>query len=158
MMRHKLFLSVMVLAFGAQMMGANLVLVKSNGQQEAQNVAAIGKWVYVGNDLQLISHDGEVLAQESVLEIRKIVFAKANTSTSPENAGDKTIYIYPNPTQDILMVENAQGDVLRLYSMDGRLVVMQAIENGSAQVDMAELPTGNYLLLSGNQSFQVIKQ
>ena len=154
MMRHKLFLSVMVLAFGAQMMGANLVLVKSNGQQEAQNVAAIGKWVYVGNDLQLISHDGELLAQESVLEIRKIVFAKANTSTSPENAGDKTIYIYPNPTQDVLIVNGIDTPVLRVFDMQGRLLKQ---EKGN-QVSVGDLADGTYLLQVGTQVTQFIKK
>ena len=84
-----------------------------------------------------------------------------STPTHVENTqGNNTLQVkvYPNPTQDVLMVEHAQGDVLRLYSMDGRLVVTQAVENGSAQVDMAELPTGNYLLLCGKESFQVIKQ
>ena len=154
MMRHKLFLSVMVLAFGAQMMGANLVLVKSNGQQEAQNVATIGKWVYVGNDLQLISHDGEVLAQESVLEIRKIVFAKANTSTSPENAGDKTIYIYPNPTQDVLIVNGIDTPVLRVFDMQGRLLKQ---EKGN-QVSVGDLADGTYLLQVGTQVTRFIKK
>ena len=154
MMRHKLFLSVMFLAFGAQMMGANLVLVKSNGQQEAQNVAAIGKWVYVGNDLQLISHDGEVLAQESVLEIRKIVFAKANTSTSPENAGDKTIYIYPNPTQDVLIVNGIDTPVLRVFDMQGRLLKQ---EKGN-QVSVGDLADGTYLLQVGTQVTRFIKK
>ena len=154
MMRHKLFLSVMVLAFGAQMMGANLVLVKSNGQQEIQNVATIGKWVYVGNDLQLISHDGEVLAQESVLEIRKIVFAKANTSTSPENAGDKTIYIYPNPTQDVLIVNGIDTQVLRVFDMQGRLLKQ---EKGN-QVSVGDLADGTYLLQVGTQVTRFIKK
>ncbi|MBR2935911.1 MAG: T9SS type A sorting domain-containing protein [Paludibacteraceae bacterium] len=154
MMRHKLFLSVMVLAFGAQMMGANLVLVKSNGQQEIQNVATIGKWVYVGNDLQLISHDGEVLAQESVLEIRKIVFAKANTSTSPENAGDKTIYIYPNPTQDVLIVNGIDTPVLRVFDMQGRLLKQ---EKGN-QVSVGDLADGTYLLQVGTQVTRFIKK
>ena len=154
MMKHKLFLSVMVLAFGAQMMGANLVLMKSNGQQEAQNVAAIGKWVYVGNDLQLISHDGELLAQESVLEIRKIVFAKANTSTSPENAGDKTIYIYPNPTQDVLIVNGIDTPVLRVFDMQGRLLKQ---EKGN-QVSVGDLADGTYLLQVGTQVTRFIKK
>ena len=154
MMRHKLFLSVMVLAFGAQMMGANLVLVKSNGQQEIQNVATIGKWVYVGNDLQLISHDGELLAQESVLEIRKIVFAKANTSTSPENAGDKTIYIYPNPTQDVLIVNGIDTPVLRVFDMQGRLLKQ---EKGN-QVSVGDLADGTYLLQVGTQVTRFIKK
>ena len=154
MMRHKLFLSVMVLAFGAQMMGANLVLVKSNGQQEAQNVAAIGKWVYVGNDLQLISHDGELLAQESVLEIRKIVFAKANTSTSPENAVDKTICIYPNPTQDVLIVNGIDTLVLRVFDMQGRLLKQ---EKGN-QVSVGDLADGTYLLQVGTQVTRFIKK
>ena len=68
------------------------------------------------------------------------------------------VKVYPNPTQEVLHVENAQSEVLRLYAMDGRLVGTQAVENGSAQMDMTELPAGNYLLLCGKESFQVIKQ
>jgi hypothetical protein len=56
------------------------------------------------------------------------------------------------------MVENAQGNVLRLYTIGGQLVTIQPVNNGSAQVKMSDLTSGNYLLLSGNQSFQVIKQ
>ena len=141
-----------------QVMALNLVVEHRSGAELLQDIALIGKWVYVGDDLQLLDKAGNVLATEPLANIKKITFAISGAQTAVEDVQSSNIVVYPNPTQDILMVENAQGDVLRLYSMNGRLVVTQVVENGSAQMDMAELPTGNYLLLSGNQSFQVIKQ
>ena len=119
--------------------------------------------MYSGDSLYVYDAAKNVVFSDLLANVQHIRFSdeQPSTPTSVENTqGDNALQVkvYPNPTQDILMVENAQGDVLRLYSMDGRLVVTQTVESGSAQVDMAELPTGNYLLLSGNQSFQVIKQ
>ena len=153
----KLFL---FLAFvcSMQMMALNIVVENRSGAEVVKDVAVIGKWVYEGDNLVLLDKEGNLLATEALSNIKKITFPVSGSMTSIEDVQPSNIVVYPNPTQDILMVEHAQGDVLRLYSMDGRLVVTQAVENGSAQMDMAELPTGNYLLLSGNQSFQVIKQ
>jgi hypothetical protein len=82
-MKNKLILSCAIFC-SVQMMATNLVLLKSDGSQQLQDVALIGKWVYVGDDLQLLSHDGVLLAQEPVMSIRKITFAEA-TGTAVED-------------------------------------------------------------------------
>ena len=64
------------------MMAANLVLFKPDGSELLQDIAAIGKLIFVGKDLQLISHDGAILAQEPITEIRKIIIS---TTTALEN-------------------------------------------------------------------------
>ena len=141
----------------------SLVVKPLCGKECITALGSIGKVVYFGDSLYVYDAAKNVVFCNLLANVQHIRFSdeQPSTPTNVENTqGDNALQVkvYPNPTQDVLMVENAQGDVLRLYSMDGRLLVTQAIENGSAQVNVAELPTGNYLLLSGNQSFQVIKQ
>ena len=149
------------------MMSANavpsLVVKPLSGQECITALSSVGKLVYSGDSLYVYDKAQTLVFSDLLANVQHIRFSdeQPSTPTSVENTQGNNalqVKVYPNPTQDMLMVEHAQGDVLRLYAMDGRLVVTQAVENGSAQVDMAELPTGNYLLLSGNQSFQVIKQ
>ena len=49
-------------AISVQATATNLVLSRSSGTQLLQDIAAIGKVVFVGDDLQLLAHDGTVLA------------------------------------------------------------------------------------------------
>jgi hypothetical protein len=141
----------------------SLVVKPLSGKECITALSSIGKVVYSGDSLYVYDKAQTLVFSNLLANVQHIRFSdeQPNMPTSVENTqGDNALQVkvYPNPTQNILMVEHAQSDVLRLYTMDGRLVVTQVVENGSAQVDMAELPTGNYLLLSGNQSFQVIKQ
>ena len=141
----------------------SLVVKPLSGKECITALGSIGKVVYSGDSLYVYDAAKNVVFSDLLANVQHICFSDEQPSTPTQVENTQTnnglqVKVYPNPTQDVLMVENAQGDVLRLYSMDGRLMVTQAVENGSVQVDMAELPTGNYLLLSGNQSFQVIKQ
>ena len=141
----------------------SLVVNPLSGKECITALGCIGKLVYSGDSLYVYDKAKTLVFSDLLANVQHIRFSDEQPSTptnveNTQNNSNLQVKVYPNPTQDILMVENAQGDVLRLYSMDGRLVVTQVVENGSAQMDMAELPTGNYLLLSDNQSFQVIKQ
>lgn len=141
----------------------SLVVKPLSGKECITALGSIGKVVYSGDSLYVYDKAQTLVFSDLLANVQHIRFSDEQPSTPTQVENTQTnnglqVKVYPNPTQEVLMVEHAQGDVLRLYSMDGRLVVTQAVENGSAQMDMAELPTGNYLLLSGNQSFQVIKQ
>ena len=133
------------------MIATDLVLLRSDGSQQLQDIATIGKWVYVGDDLQLLSHDGEVLAQEPVMNIRKIMFAE---STSTENISANQILIYPNPTQDVLLINGIEAQDLRVFDLQGRLL---KTENGT-QVNVSDLAEGTYLLQVGTQVVRFIKK
>lgn len=151
-MKHKLLLFVFILLAGAQMMAANLVLFKLDDSELMQDIAAIGRWVFVGKDLQLISHDGAILAQEPITELRKIIFS---TTTTLENVkSSNSILVYPNPTQDILLINGIEAQLLRVFDMQGRLLVT---ENGT-QVNVSSLPIGTYLLQVGTHVVRFIKQ
>jgi hypothetical protein len=156
-MKQKLFFSLLALLMGAQVAATDLVLVKIDGTQQLQDIATIGKWVYVGDDLQLLSHDGSVLAQEPVLNIRKITFAESSgtdTPTSMENIQSTSVVIYPNPSQDMLIVSGIEAQALRVFDMQGRLL---KAENGT-QVHVSDLAEGTYLLQVGTQVVRFIKK
>ena len=156
-MKQKLFFSLLALLMGAQVTATDLVLVKIDGTQQLQDIATIGKWVYVGDDLQLLSHDGSVLAQEPALNIRKITFAESSgtdTPTSMENIQSTSVVIYPNPSQDMLIVSGIEAQALRVFDMQGRLL---KVENGT-QVHVSDLAEGTYLLQVGTQVVRFIKK
>lgn len=150
-MKNKLIL-ICAIFCSLQMMASNFVLLKSDGTQQLRDIATIGKWVFVGDDMQLVSHDGVVLAQEAISNIRKITFAEAGSAV--ENVeGNNLIVVYPNPTQDILQVKGIEIQDLRVYDLQGRLL---KTGNG-AQVNVGNLAEGTYLLQVGTQVVRFIK-
>lgn len=141
----------------------SLVVKPLSGQECITALSSVGKLVYSGDSLYVYDKAQTLVFSNLLANVQHVRFSdeQPSTPTNVENTqGESTLQVkvYPNPTQEVLHVENAQSEVLRLYAMDGRLVGTQAVENGAAQVDMAELPAGNYLLLCGKESFQVIKQ
>ena len=141
----------------------SLVVKTLHGAECITALGVVGKLVYSGDSLYVYDKAQILVFSDLLTNVQHVRFSdeQPSTPTNVENTqGESTLQVkvYPNPTQEVLHVENAQSEVLRLYAIDGRLVGTQAVENGSAQVDMAELPAGNYLLLCGKESFQVIKQ
>ena len=141
----------------------SLVVKPLRGAECVTALGVVGKLVYSGDSLYVYDKAQTLVFSDLLANVQHVRFSdeQPSTPTNVENTqGESTLQVkvYPNPTQEVLHVENAQSEVLRLYAMDGSLVGTQAVENGAAQVDMAELPAGNYLLLCGKESFQVIKQ
>ena len=162
MKRFLLILGIFAMVGSAQAV-PSLVVKPLRGAECITALGVVGKLVYSGDSLYVYDKAQTLVFSDLLANVQHVRFSdeQPSTPTNVENTqGESTLQVkvYPNPTQEVLHVENAQSEVLRLYTMDGRLVGTQAVENGAAQVDMAELPAGNYLLLSGNQSFQVIKQ
>ena len=162
MKRFLLILGIFAMVGSAKAV-PSLVVKPLRGAECITALGVVGKLVYSGDSLYVYDKAQTLIFSDLLANIQHVRFSdeQPSTPTSVENTqGGSTLQVkvYPNPTQEVLHVENAQSEVLRLYAMDGRLVGTQAVENGSAQVDMAELPAGNYLLLCGKESFQVIKQ
>ena len=137
-----------------QLMATNLVLQKSDGAQQLQDIAVIGKWIFVEDDLQLLAHDGTILAQESIKNIRKITLINSGDLSATKNITTPNIVIYPNPAQEILLVKGVESQMLRVFDLQGRLL---KTENG-VQVTVSDLASGTYLLQLGTQVVRFIKQ
>ena len=137
-----------------QMMAINLVVEHRSGADLLQDISLIGKWIYVGEDLQLLDKQDNVLATEPLANIKKITFALSGTPTATENVQTNTILVYPNPTHDVLMIQGIEPQTLRVYDMQGRLL---KVENGT-QVSVGNLAEGTYLLQIGTQVVRFIKK
>ena len=136
------------------MMATNLVIENANGKTQSQNVSLIGKWLFERDNLKLLDKEGNLLASESVLDIRKIIFLESSDQTGDKPIYEKAILIYPNPTQDILNIKGLDGGVVRLYDIEGVLL----FKTKDTQINVSAYPTGTYLLQIGTQVVRFIKQ
>jgi len=74
------------------------------------------------------------------------------------------IQIFPNPVTNELRIINhdwQQGDVVKLFDMNGRLVFSKGVSNTSAQgeliIDISSQKSGHYILHIGNRTAKVVK-
>jgi myo-inositol-hexaphosphate 3-phosphohydrolase len=101
----------------------------------------------------LLDKAGNLLASEQINNIRKITFSDL-TSDAENVPSENAIIVYPNPTQDVLIIQGVQAQVLRVYDMQGKLVIT---ERGT-QVHVSDLSNGIYLLQIGTQVVRFIKK
>ena len=137
-----------------QVMALNLVVEHRSGAELLQDIALIRKWVYVGDDLQLLDKAGNVLATEPLANIKKITFSVSGSMTSVEDVQPSNIVVYPNPTQDVLMIQGIEAQALRVYDLQGRMLLQQE----GTQIGVSQLSEGTYLLQIGTQVVRFIKK
>lgn len=149
----KLFL---FLAFvcSMQMMALNIVVENRSGAEVVKDVAVIGKWVYEGDNLVLLDKEGNLLATEALSTIKRITFSVSGPTADIENSNSNTILVYPNPTKGLLMIQGIEAQALRVYDLQGRLLIQ---EEGT-QVNVNNLTNGTYLLQVGTQVVRFIKK
>ena len=151
-MKH-IFILICVICCSLQTMATNLVLVQSSGVEEMQDIATIGKLVFVEDSIQLLDKSGDILATEPIANVKKICFAPP-TNTDVNDTLVNTILVYPNPTQDVLMIQGAESQTLRVYNLQGSLLLTQ----WGNQISVGNLPDGTYLLQIGTQVVRFIKK
>ena len=151
-MRQKFLVLLMALCCGIQVMASSIVIERYAGANMVQDIALIGKWVFVDTNLQLIDKEGTVLATEPIANIQQIVFS--DTCTAVEDIVKGSIVVYPNPTQDILYIKGIETQTLRVYDLHGH--ALQTTQG--TEVSVSNLPIGTYLLQIGTQVVRFIKQ
>ena len=151
-MKQKIVLLAFAILCGMNVLATNLVIERYAGAEMAQDIAVIGKWVFVDTNLQLLDKEGNVLATEPLDNVRKIVFS--DEPTAVDNVEKGSIIVYPNPTQDVLYIQGIDAQILRIFNMQGNM--LQTTEG--TQVSVSHLPTGTYLLQIGTQVVRFIKQ
>ena len=136
-----------------------LRIVPMDGEERQFAFSLIGLITFDEQNMYLHDHQGGLLGQQSLSSIRRIIFremAEVPTSLAPTMA---RIYAYPVPAQDVLMVEGIEGEgLVRVYSMQGALLTTAPVVQGKAQVPVADLPNGNYLLQAVVEIIKFIKK
>ena len=151
-MKH-IFILICVICCSLQTMATNLVIEHRSGAEEMRDIATIGKLVFVEENIQLLDKDGNILATEPIANVKKICFTPP-TNTNVNDTLVNTILVYPNPTQDVLMIQGAASQTLRVYNLQGSLLLTQ----WGNQISVGNLPDGTYLLQIGTQVVRFIKR
>ena len=151
-MKHT-FILICIILCSLQTMATNLVIEQRSGAEVLQDIATIGKCLVVGDSIQLLDKSGNVLAIEPLANVKKICFA-SEANTDVNDTVVNTIVVYPNPTQDVLMIQGAESQTLRVYNLQGSLLLTQ----WGNQISVGKLPDGIYLLQIGTQVVRFIKK
>ena len=148
------FILICVILCSLQTMATNLVLEQRSGAEVLQDIATIGKWLFVEDNIQLLDKSGNILATELIANIKNIQFATNGANADVNDTVVTTIIVYPNPTQDVLMIQGIESQTLRIYNLQGSLLHTE----WGDQISVSNLPDGTYLLQIGTQVVRFIKK
>lgn len=87
-----------------------------------------------------------------------------NSSVNNLNPVEKSIFIYPNPSNDVITIDTKDftSSTVQIKSVTGKMLMQQQITGGKTQINISALPEGIYLLiftsLSKVSTFKFIKQ
>ena len=157
-MKKILFLLSFAMCYCCAMAEMSLVVCPMYDTDRITALQKIGKLVYSGDSLFVYDNVGTLVYGDLFVNIKHVRYSDEAPQTPVEmqNVASQ-IVIYPNPTADILYINNATSGVLRLYSVDGRLMQTQEVGDGHVAVDMSSYSAGVYVLVCGRDVFNVIK-
>lgn len=158
----KLFLLSFALLSLSAFAALSLVVKPLSGSECITALGNIGKIAYSGDSIYVYDAAKMLVFSDLLANVQHVRFSdeQPSTPTGVEDLqGEQTtqILVYPNPTQEVLHVKNALADVVRLYTISGALVHTEQVQNGEVQLNVSSCPAGSYLLLCGNEAFQIIK-
>ena len=156
-MKQKIFLISLLFVAIAAMAETSLIIQPLTGDEQANALAQIGYVKVTPDSLFVYSHGDVLLGKNAIKDIRHIRYGEPNEATSIEDVNVSTCRIYPNPTQDMLVIDNADCDKAYIFDLNGRLLQTAAIDGDHATINVTSLPQGDYILLLNTQTYKFIK-
>ena len=156
-----IFALLLLCAAGVSAAALSLRVVPVTGKSQQEALSAIGKMVYRNDSLLVFDRSNTLLYKEALRDMRRIDFTENDnpgTDVSAAESNGAQLSVYPNPTQGLLQVQNAEGDFARVYDPQGKQLFATALHDGVATIDVSALPSGTYLLLVQNGLFRFIKE
>ncbi len=130
--------------------------------EEVELLSNIARWEIDGANEQfrLVALDGTILAEKHLYDdVRRIVFFEGQGPNTNLEESQQFIAVYPNPTSSILYIEGLnQGETIRVFSLEGQLLVSQTAGAAHTSLDLTSLQTGVYLIQINTEFFKIIKQ
>ena len=156
-MKQKLLLIPLLFAAIVAKAEISLIVQPLNGDERAQALSTIGYVKVTADSLFIYSHSDLQLDKNAIKDVRHIRYGELAEITSIEDVQVSACRIYPNPTQDKLVIENAEGEKVYIFDINGRLLQTANLQNGNATLNVSPLPQGEYLLLLNTQTVKFIK-
>jgi len=157
-MRRKLFIIPMLLVAIAAIAETSLVIQPLTGDAQANALAKIGYVKVTPDSLFVFSHSNILLSEIAIKDVQYIRYGELNNNQSIDNARMATCRVFPNPTQDRLIIQNANCEKAYIFDLNGRLLQTTPLDGESSFINVTSLPKGEYLLLLNNQTIKFIKQ
>lgn len=80
----------------------------------------------------------------------------ANLGVGLTEVENSKIELFPNPTSDYFTIKSEKEILLRIYSLDGKLVRQEKITNQSSKIDVSNLNSGIYSLIIESDTNQFV--
>ena len=157
-MKQKITLILLLFVAIAAKAETSLIVQPLIGDEQAQALSTIGYVKVSPDSLFIYSHSDMLLGKNAIKNIRHIRYGEPATVTAIDDVNTASCHIYPNPTQDMLIIDNADSDKAFIFDLNGRLLQTAAISGDHATINVTSLPQGDYILLLNTQTFKFIKQ
>ena len=107
----------------------------------------------------MFNHSDFLLSKIAIKDVRHIRYGEPNDATGISDVQTTTTCrVYPNPTMDRLIIDNANCEKVYIFDLNGRLLRTTPINGERTSINVTSLPQGDYLLLLNNQTIKFIKQ
>ena len=131
----------------------NITVEQLSGADRQMALSTIGKVVVEDPMLYFYDKQGGLLFSVNTETIGTVRFTDIETKCAMPQMSD--FKVYPNPANTVIMVDGVDDATpIRVYDLNGRMVT----KSQCAQVDMTNVPAGNYLLQVESQIVKIIKK
>ena len=157
-MRQKILLIPLLFVGIAAIAETSLIVQPLSGNEQAQALSTIGYVKVTSDSLFIYSHSDMLLGKNAIKDIRHIRYGEPNNQEGIDDVNVTTCRVYPNPTQDMLIIDGTNADKALIFDLNGRLLQTTLLYGEKATINVTALPKGEYILLLNTQTFKFIKQ
>ena len=158
-MKRKLIIFPLLFVATAMMAKTSLIIKPLTGEEQANALAKIGYVKVTQDSLFVFSHSDFLLSKNAIKNVRHIRYGELNEATNIDDVqATTTCRVYPNPTMDRLIIENANCEKVYIFDLNGHLLLTTPVDGERTSINVTSLPQGDYLLLLSNQTIKFIKQ
>lgn len=159
MNRKTLIISLLLIAIVATAETA-LIIKPLTGEEQAKALSQIGYAKVTKDSVFVYSHNDFLFSKNAIKDIRHIRYGELSETivTAREDVNMTTCRVYPNPTQDMLIIDNADCETAHIFDITGQLLQSVSIQGDQTAVNVCSLPRGEYLLLLNTKTYKFIKQ
>ena len=161
MKKTLLLLSFVAIYFCSAKAEISLVVRPLSGSDCISALQKIGKLTYSGDSLLVYDTGQTLIYGELLANVKHIRYSDEQIGPSVDNKQTSDyleIAIYPNPTADILYVDNVKDNTIRLYSTDGRLLQVHKASGDRVELNISNYASGVYVLICNKKVFNIIKK
>jgi len=157
-MKQKLILFAAMLISSFAFAETSLVVYPLSEAEQTTALASIGYVKLQDGSMFIYSKENVLLGQNQLSEVRKVIFEDRVADAIEEVQASSSILVYPNPAHDALMIKNADCDKIRVFNMNGQLLITAPLYDGCASINVSSLSQGTYLLQLNTELVKFIKQ